>query len=173
MTTIAGIVHKDRVWLAGDSCISWGDRVEVVREPKVWVSRGIAIGAAGPLRGLQLLQHRLKIPALPKATDDDDLARWLTVRLPDEIRKCYAGEKEVECDLLIGVRGWLVVVDSDHSWIHPADGIGAVGSGADSAVATLRASSRRAAPKTRLARALTAATAQGSGTRPWFRYVSV
>jgi hypothetical protein len=173
MTTIAGIVTKGSVWLGGDSCISFGDRVEVVEEPKVWTTRGIAFGAAGPLRGLQLLQYCLDVPQLPRKRTNDALAQWLTGPLPSAIRACYGTEKDIECDVLIGVRGWLVVLDSDYSWIRPVDGIGAVGAGADTAVATLRAGGKRAAAKTRLARALSAATAQGASTRPWFRYVQV
>ena len=57
MTTICGLCHRGKVWLGGDSAVSLGKgRVEICPDPKVWVRGGVVFGAAGDVRGLQLVR---------------------------------------------------------------------------------------------------------------------
>ena len=174
MTTVAGIATGGRVWLAGDSAISDGDSICIVDEPKVWTREGIAFGAAGSLRELQLLHWALKIPKLAPKPRPDALFRWLVCDFANTVRACLAvdGESKRETTLLIGVRGWLVQFDSDLAFTRPASGIEAIGTGDHVALGVLHSTAHMRRPKERLARALSLAAEKTQQTRPPFAYVS-
>lgn len=173
MTTIAGIAAGGKVWLAGDSAISEGDSIDIVLEPKVWVRDGIAFGAAGSLRELQLLRWSLKIPKLAPKPRPDVLCRWLACDFANAARTCLAvdGDSKRETTIMLGVRGWLVVIDSDLSFMRPTSGLAAVGTGDHIALGVLHSTAHMRRPKERLARALSLAAEKTQQTRPPFSYV--
>ena len=173
MTTIAGIAAGGKVWLAGDSAISDGDSIDIVSEPKVWVRDGIAFGAAGSLRELQLLRWGLRVPKLAPKPRPDALCRWLACDFANVVRACLAvdGESKRETTLLLGVRGWLVQFDSDLAFTRSASGIAAIGTGDHVALGVLHSTAHMRRPKERLARALSLAAEKTQQTRPPFSYV--
>jgi hypothetical protein len=179
LTTIVGIEHGGKVWLGGDSAISIGDdRIEIARDPKVWIRDGIAFGSAGSLRPFQLAKHTLKIPKLPRSQKPEALHVWLVKDLSAALRECWsvdtgkAPPEKFAADLLLGVRGWLCYVDWDFAFMRPRSGVAALGTGGDSALGSLAATAHLKRPKERLVRALDTAAACTNGTRPPFTYVS-
>lgn len=159
MTCIAGIEHRNQVWLAGDSGIFWSNAWVSAATPKIARVGHYLIGAAGDLRCLNLVQYVMKLPAPPKRGLEAFLARDFVpaVRksLADE-PKDEAGNPLTDFELLVGVSGSLHVVSADGSVVRCRDGFFAIGSGAAPAMGVLYAT-RKIQPRARLICALSAA----------------
>lgn len=108
MTAVAGVVWRNRCWLAADRCVSSKHTRILTAAPKAVRHRNYVIGAAGSIEGLR---------AVLDAAWPDDPA-WLPgaaveVATQLERAKLDAGET----DLLIGYRGRLWHYES--SQIYP------------------------------------------------------
>jgi len=178
MTTIVGITHKGKVYLAGDSAISFGGgRIDTSCDPKVWTAGECVFGGAGDVRGIQLARYVLKVPKLPRAQGDAVTMRWLVIDLAAALRAAWSTDmpylpKTDSTDLLIGARGMLAHVDWDLAVTVPLDGLASLGAGGMPAIASLRSTGHIRRPKERLTRALDRAVAETDATRPPYRYVS-
>lgn len=162
MTTIAGVVHRGRVYLAGDSAVTGecGD-VYITSTPKVWrVNAALAIGICGASEWeIALAKFRTR------ATDDAAIAEL-------ERHALACAREEDDSDALIAYGGKLWVLESCGAIWPLADRESATGSGGDVARGVLWATRGRA-PRARLRTALAAAAALTSETRPPWRFVYV
>jgi len=107
MTAIAGVVHRGRVTLAGDSGLSGGGVTLRSATPKVWTPcLGVAVGYAGGAQGHAILWGRWQ-PDPPKR----DAERWLYCTAAPQLQalvgELEGEEGEAHCDLLLGLCGQL------------------------------------------------------------------
>lgn len=147
MTAIAGLIHRGRVYLAGDSAISdeHGD-VIYTTAPKVWLTpAGLAVGAAGDVPYLDALA-RVDWPA----------------RLEDAGATLRAALGTHEGSALIGWRGALYYL-ADHGTILPLDDtIAAAGSASGYIMGALAMPSARS-PESRVRAAIEIASRYSAG----------
>lgn len=172
MTCIVGVEYGSKVYLAGDSSISWGDANRLaLSEPKIRrLQCDVVIGVAGGKREGDIILYWT-----PPRWLGNDPKEWAVLELAPAIQEIMKGVHEPEYELLLGVGGTLLTIDSwgsCHGW--PYD-YGAVGSGADFALGALYQSFKtrpRARPKPRLTQALEAAATHSSEVCPKYYYIS-
>lgn len=151
MTCIVGLVDGNRVWIGGDSHAAAGCQryPDTPMERKVFRRGEMAIGATGPSRMTQLLEHILEIPEHPL-----DLAPYvyLVTLLAPAIRRAIVEHDGVKIndpsdgwEFLLGYRGALYAVCHDLSVSHLPE-YGAVGCGREYATGSLYSSNRLTAP---------------------------
>ncbi len=183
MTCVAGLVHGRRVYMAADSFIGDTNTGAVDRTlvRKIWIvpKTSVVVGFSGSVRLGQLLQAKLRLPAIGANADLDE---WMTcefvdavwVALRDYSRADLAGdEPEYSLDLLVGTKARLWEVDRAETALPLAAPYGAVGE-ADTAVAVLAATKRlRLPPKDRLALALELAAERSAFVRGPWHFLSV
>jgi len=143
MSTIAGLVHDGRVYMASDSLGTKNDTVSMVLTThKMFKKDQFLMGCVGDLRVRQIMQY-LFTP--PKIEDGIEIEHYMAACFIQELRLClkengYAQvENNVEegINFLIGVRGRLFDVSYDYSLNEPDCGYSAVGSGWIHALDTL------------------------------------
>lgn len=174
MTCIVGVVHKDAIYMGGDSAAVGGLRIETRADAKVFVNGPMIFGFTSSFRMGQLLQYALKVPAHP--ADKADMA-YLVTDFMDAVREVYrsngfmgkVGEREDGGTFLLGYRGALYAVQDDFQVgrvLHP---FAAVGCGADIALGAMHATRHtRLTPEQRVLRALEAAAEFSAGVRAPF-----
>lgn len=176
MTVIAGLVHKGRVYLGGDSAGVSEMDITVRRDPKVFRNGPFLFGFCGSFRAGQVLAHRFLPPELPTA--DTALERYMVLDFVDALRDClkaagvarsYSGQESGGC-FLAGVRGRLFQVDSDYQVGEARDGFDAVGCGAAYALGSLFTSQGK--PEVRIRTALEASERHSGGVRGPFLVLS-
>ncbi|MFD5111451.1 hypothetical protein ACFWNG_03900 [Streptomyces sp. NPDC058391] len=176
MTVIAGLVHKRRVHLAGDSAGVGGYSLTIRTDPKVFVSGPYAMGFTGSFRMGQLLHHSLSAPH-----PTGDLHRFMCTTFVDAIRTCLKdggwakkdSEQEEAGTFLVGCLGRLFVVHSDYQIGEGTDGYMAVGCGDDLALGALHATAAlNMKPRARLTAALDAAAHHSAGVAGPYVYAA-
>jgi ATP-dependent protease HslVU (ClpYQ) peptidase subunit len=177
MTCIAGVVHKGKVWIGGDSAGVCDDHSLTVRsDRKVFVNGDFIMGFTTSFRMGQLLNHSF-VP--PQRHADQDVMRFMVTDFVNAVREClktggYAErENEVESGgtFLVGYKGRLFMIGGDYQVGEAIDGFDAVGCGSDIAKGSLYASAKLE-PRKRIEMALRAAERFSGGVRAPFHYVS-
>lgn len=178
MTTIAGVVHKGRCYLGGDSAVSFGSGVILQAEPKVFRRGNVLIGIVGRTRWEYMLR-RFSPPRMR-----GDPTTWLTETLGDHVRR--SGYEPAEDDedgtndeAIIGFnrRIWLLESSGDvYPLLQP---FGSIGGGGELARGVLRFTANpntqkalRLTPDSRVLAALEVAAACTNGTRPPFHVIN-
>ncbi|WP_406420890.1 hypothetical protein [Streptomyces sp. NBC_00842] len=176
MTVIAGLVHKGRVHLGGDSAGVSGYQLTIRQDRKVFRNGPYVMGFTNSFRMGQLLQHAFQAPHPTGSLD-----RFMVTTFVDALRTClkeggYArkdSEQEYAGTFLVGIHGRLFIVDSDYQVGEPADGYAAVGCGDELALGALHATAHiDMRPRQRLTAALAAAGHHSAGVAGPYVYAS-
>ena len=148
MTTVIAIQHNDGVLMVADSQINssgkpyfHSDMVKIIERNKY------LIGVAGRVVALQAIQNSWNPPALSSAYKGSTYNFVITKIVPslkmfiDESKMFSEKEKEEGelFSILLAVKGEVFEIDEDYSVARRADGIYAIGSGADFALGALMA----------------------------------
>jgi hypothetical protein len=144
MTCIAGLESGGNVYIGADSAAISGLALCVRADTKVFRNGPFLIGFTTSFRMGQLLQFRLQPPDHPAGMPTFEFLITLFV---DSVRSCLRTggfarrkeEQEVAGSFLLGYRGCLYSLDSDYQVARAADGICAVGCGAQIALGALHA----------------------------------
>lgn len=168
MTCIAGLVHKGKVYIGGDSAGVYGLGLVVRSDEKVFRRGEFLMGFTSSFRMGQLLRFSLECK---QQTDKDDYA-FMCTKFIDAVRAClkaggYATMKdgaESGGGFLVGYRGSLYEVCSDYQVGILADGYAAIGCGEAIAQGSLY-STAKMPPKQRILTALRAAERHSAGVR--------
>lgn len=178
MTCIAGISHKGKVWMGGDSATICGDRLQCDTLPKVYRNGEYIFGAAGDARIADLLHYAFRPPAPPGKSRLDE---FMATKFVLSLQKCFekyaypSDSEEGETfsgNILVGVKGNLYSLDANFALGRIVDGFDAIGAGAEIALGAFYASFNRK-PIDRLHIALNAAAAFCQNVRPPFVVESV
>jgi len=169
VTCIVGLVDRGAVWIGADSAGVAGYELTVLADQKVFVRGPFVMGYTTSFRMGQLLEHSLEVPRHPADQDDRE---YMATAFVNAIRKCLKDGGWAEEDkkreeggcFLVGYRGRLFVVQGDYSVLEAADGLNAVGCGAQIAVGALHATRGRSARR-RVEIALEAAERWNAGVR--------
>ncbi len=177
MTCIVGIEYNGSVYIGGDSAAVGGYDSFVVASPKVFRIGPYVIGYTTSFRMGQLLEHSFVPPYHnPKLSDETFM---ITVFM-NAVRKCFteggylgksSSQQEVGGTFLVGYRGVLYRVDSDHQICIPNEGFSSVGCGEAYALGSLFSTQDLQDPERRLDRALQAAEYFSAGVRGPFKFV--
>lgn len=189
MTCIAGLVKGQRVLVGGDSAGTTGGWDIVIRsDPKVFHFGPFVVGFTTSYRMGQLIQYSLKLPWLELARDTSGLRtprdgevrsdpfRYMVTEFVEAVRKCLKDggfstkEKERESggQFLVGFMGKLFLIDDDFQIGEMADGIHAIGIGANYAIGSLHTSGQMMPEidaQKRLQMSLEAAAARSAAVR--------
>lgn len=117
MTAIVGLVHKNRVHLAGDSAGVGGYQLTVRADGKVFRNGPYVMGFTHSFRMGQLLRHSLTAPH-----PEGDLDAFMVTTFIDAVRTCLKdggharkdSEQEEGGTFLVGIAGRLFTVYSDY-----------------------------------------------------------
>jgi hypothetical protein len=147
MTTIIGIEKADGCCLVADSRVT-DPAGKVFSHPAVTKinKRGaFLVAGAGEVVPCDIAQH-IWVPPLLTEKDKKDIYHFMIVKVMPSLRKCfiengYSFEEtgDNRFHFLLAVNGELFDIDQDLAVSKNADGIYAVGSGADFAVGALHA----------------------------------
>ncbi len=134
MTAVAGIAHRGRVWLLADTSVSDGEALSNSALPKVRRVGGYVYGVSGDCRACDVAVRW----ALPR-WDGEPPREWVVDALAPVVRQRLrdCGERGAELELLLGVGGVLLSLDSSLAVTVWPDGYGAIGSGAQVALGAL------------------------------------
>lgn len=177
MTCIAGVVHRGRVYIGGDSAGVGGYEITVRRDVKVFRNGPFVLGFTSSFRMGQLLAHAFAPPPVPKKRGA--LERYMVVDFVDALRATLkergwaqvVNSQEQGGHFLVGVSGRLFHVESDFQVGEARDGYDAVGCGGEAARGALFATAHLK-PEARVRMALRAAERLNAGVRGPFRVVS-
>ena len=148
MTTVIAIQHSDGVEMIADSQINSNGKPYFHDDMVKIVERGkYLIGVAGRVVALQAIQNSWNPPAFPSAYKGSLYNFVITKIVPslkmfiDESKMFSEKEKEEGelFSILLAVKGEVFEIDEDYSVARRADGIYAIGSGADFALGALMA----------------------------------
>ncbi len=175
MTVIAGLVHKGRVHLGGDSAGVSGLSIAIRRDPKVFRNGAYVVGFTTSYRMGQLLQHSFQPPH-----PTGGLHQFMVTTWTDALRTCLKdggwarkeSEQEQAGTFLVGIHGRLFSVYDDYQVAEHADDYAAVGCGDDLALGALHATAGLLPPRRRLAAALAAAEHHSAGVAGPYVYAS-
>lgn len=170
MTTIVGIEHEGKVYLAADHrCVS-GWQLDSSTESKLWRRFGMLIGVAGMVRYRQLLQFVVE-PPRPQEPEENDLAYLVSAFVPN-VRKTLTDVNHIGKDddgekasslALFGYRGRLYELATNFTVSTFERGYHAIGSGREYALGAL-AVMTEAAPMIRVRKAVEIAAMFDMGT---------
>ncbi|MGW0821819.1 hypothetical protein [Streptomyces sp. NPDC002845] len=175
MTVIVGLVHRQRVHLAGDSAGISGYQLTIRRDPKVFTNGPYTFGFTTSFRMGQLLRHAFEPPH-----PEGNLDRFMATKFVNAVRTCLKdggwarkdSEQEQAGTFLVGIHGHLFTVDSDYQVSEPADQYAAVGCGDELALGALHATAHLGLkPRERLTAALHAADHHSAGVSAPYTYV--
>ena len=171
MTCVAGVEHRGRVYIGGDSCVSWSsdDVTSTTLTPKVVAHGPLLIGWAGDLGPCCLVAHSWKPPE-PSGEPLRYVAGSLVPSLREALRD--ANMRDAAVYLLIGYAGRLVYADSDGAVHAFGEGYGAIGCGASVALGALYALDC-IEPGQRISAALEAAGRHCPGVGPPYHVLNV
>lgn len=171
MTCIAAIVEPGRVWMGGDSAVSFSSAVLLQAEPKVFKRGPIIVGCCGNATWESMWQR------LEFDPPGDDIAKWVKTKLSDALKeaiKKLPTDGLDEVDTLIGVGGNLYTADSEGIPWRIRNSYYAIGSSSDSANGSLYESEKRkrfSSPRKRILSALKAAEHHTNCVRPPFHVI--
>jgi ATP-dependent protease HslVU (ClpYQ) peptidase subunit len=178
MTCIVGLVKGNKVWLGGDRAATNGalERT-LIKEPKIFLKGNIGFGVCGLPKVIDALQHTVE---MPMNSDGKDSKAFLVGDVVPAIRD---GLKALECTeehngqsyfagaMLIAYQGRLFQLEANFQLVESAKGFDAVGSGAEPALGSLRASHGN--PRKRLLEALKVSAENNAGVAPPFDVIVV
>lgn len=137
MTCIIGLVHNEKVHIAGDSAGISGTNLTIRADPKVFRNGPFLIGFSGSFRVGQLLRYALKPPIHPDGMDDYE---YMVVEFVKSVRLCL---KDNGFDsgpiFLVGYKNQLYQVDTDFQVGIPLYRIAAIGCGSQIALGAVHA----------------------------------
>lgn len=176
MTCIVGIQQDGVVTIGGDSFSFSGTDAALRADEKVFARDGLVIGFTWSYRMGQLLRYALKVPKHPKKMED---MQYLVVHFVDAVRQCFSSRgllrKENNMDasgqFLLAYRGVLYTIEGDFHVAKALEPYAAIGCGGQVALGAMHATSGLK-PRTRIRRALRAATQFTAGVRPPFVLLS-
>lgn len=174
MTVIVALVEDGNTWIGGDTAGTHLDNwlQQTGLESKVWRNGEVVFGGCGSFRIMQLLRHKMILPAVP---EDGDEMEYLVGDFMDAVRAALAeggalsvwDEDETEgmdeSGYIVAVRGRIFEVYSDFGVGEFEDGFCAIGCGKQFALGSLRSTIGK--PKQRLKAALDAAEHFSAGVR--------
>lgn len=177
MTCIVGLVHKNKVYIGGDSAGVAGYDISIRKDKKVFQNGPMIFGFTSSFRMGQLLQYALVIPDHPK---DMDTFQYMTVILVDAIRACMLKggflykdkEQESGGTFLVGYKGRLFRIAGDFQVGEHVCLYDAVGCGDNFALGSLF-TSKSMKPKDRVKKALEAAANFSAGVIGPFNIVEL
>lgn len=175
MTVIAGLVHKDSVYIGGDSAGTAGLSIDIREDEKVFINGSFIIGITTSFRMGNLLRYKF---APPKQKDKMDDMEYMATDFIDAVIKCFETNKYKKNDehgqqiggsFLVGFNKKLYQIHDDFQVGLSRCKYAAVGCGADLALGSLHSSSKgKLKPKNRIKLALEAASAHSAGVAPPF-----
>lgn len=135
MSTIAGLVHEGRVYMAADSLGTKNDEVSLSLATRKMFKKGeFLIGIVGAHRFRQLMEYVFEPP---KIENGIEIEHYMTSCFIRDLRTCLKDngfaiiENNTESggNFLVGIKGRLFDVSPDYSLNEPHDGHAAAGSG--------------------------------------------
>lgn len=136
-------------------------------------------GAAGFLRGLQLLAYTVELPLIMEGQDH---MHYMINTLTPFMRKAFSEhgalsnihgvENLAHTAFLVAFRGEIYYIGSDSAVDKLIDGYGSIGSGSAYALGSLH-STNRMLPENRIKLALDAASKYGEGVSPPYEIISL
>jgi ATP-dependent protease HslVU (ClpYQ) peptidase subunit len=167
MTTLIGIQGEGFSVMCVDSRISdvndfgWATQIATLRESssKVATNGRYMLGAAGDLRAINILHHVFNPPVAPPNLKGKKLDQFITAKFIPALRECFDAQgystpqteesehlAEHGSSIMMSINGSIYIIDGDYSWISDANGVYAVGTGAQYALGALHC----LIPKTKL-----------------------
>ncbi len=175
MTCIVGIVHKNKVYIGGDSAGVAGLDVIIRADSKVFTNKDFVFGFTSSFRMGQLLRYSFVPPA---HKEHQDVYEYMVTKFVNQVRKCFHaggyGKKNNEVEsggtFLVGYSGRLFSIQNDYQVAESSLPYDAVGCGQSYALGSLFATKLKE-PKARIRLALSAAEQFSGGVRGPFRIV--
>jgi len=159
MTTIIGIQGDGFCIAASDSRISETEvdsnlisQIVGLRESngKLGINGKYVLGAAGDLRAINILHHAFKPPEPAPNLKGKKLDQFVTVKFIAALRECFEHNGYASPDndqkehiaehsstVFMAINGQIYIIDGDYSWISDANGLFAVGTGAQYALGAM------------------------------------
>lgn len=170
MTCIVGLVHDGDVYIGGDSAGVAGLSLSIRADEKVFGNGPFIMGFTTSFRMGQLLRYKFAPPAQTIHQNDME---YMVTSFIDSARQCFSqngfGDKDatVGGSYLVGYKGKLYTIESDHQVGIPSTPYDAVGCGSDLALGALYAT-EGLNPEIRINMALSAASTFSAGVAPPF-----
>lgn len=179
MTCIVGLVDNDRVYIGGDSAGVAGYGLMIRADKKIFKNGNFIMGFTSSFRMGQLLNFKLKTPALFNGDGTEkEIYEYMVTDFVDEVRRClrdggYAENKsgvESGGTFLVGHKNRLFEIESDYQVGESINGVMAVGCGDDLALGSLYTTGTMdLKPEERIKLALEAAEKYSAGVqRPFY-----
>lgn len=166
MTCIVGLVYDGKVYMGADSAASSGWTTRESGTPKLFRKGPYIIGYTTSFRMGQILHHMIDLPEAESEYDES----FMVTRFVEAIRVKFKelgftkieSNQETGGQFLVGVAGKIYEIDSDFQVQINADGMYAIGCGANYALGALYLK-RRDSPKTSIELALCSAAYFSNG----------
>lgn len=144
MTTIAGMIRQNQVYIAGDTQSSDGYHKLARQDTKVFEKQGIAFGFTTSYRMGQILKYHTKIPPYP-FKEPAPLYEWMVTQFIPSFIHSLEEHKWIEKEkdrvrggqILVGIGPKLFQIDNDFQVIEPNLTYYAIGSGCSFALGVL------------------------------------
>ena len=144
MTCIVGVVHNGKVFMGADSASASGWTTRVTNTPKLFERGPYTIGYTTSFRMGQILHHMVN---LPTDSSGEYSEAFMVTEFIEAIRAKFKelgfakieNNEETGGQFLVGVGGKLFHIDSDFQIQSYADGMFAVGCGAQYALGAMQA----------------------------------
>lgn len=179
MTCIVGLVHNNKIWMGGDSAGVAGNRIDIRKDPKVFLNGEFLIGFTSSFRQGDILKYLFKPPEHPLDMDNNTFMVSIFI---ESIRKTFnqrgfgtsnSGQEQGGC-FLVGYRKHLYSIESDYQVGELTLPFNAVGCGAIEALAAMYAiQNNDYTPKERVEIALKTATYFNTGVTGPFNILSI
>jgi ATP-dependent protease HslVU (ClpYQ) peptidase subunit len=158
MTTIVALQGDGYVVLGTDSRISSVDsdgfvsRVHTMNSniSKVCQISGMLIGVAGDVRAINLVSHALQVQAPSSSLKAKKLDEFVTNKFIPSLRSCFDANgysppsretsehvAEQGSEIILAVNNVVYQIDTDYAWSNDANGMYAIGTGAQYALGAL------------------------------------
>lgn len=174
MTCIIGFVHKNKVYIGGDSAGVAGLDIQIRADEKVFRNGPFIMGFTSSFRMGQLLRYVFEPPEHPEGMDDN---KFMVAVLIPKIKECfkeggYQSTKdgaEKGGSFLVGYREKLYEIDSDYQVGILADNIASVGCGSQVALGAMYGlTNSNLSPSDKIRKALEITSYLNGGVRPPF-----
>jgi ATP-dependent protease HslVU (ClpYQ) peptidase subunit len=172
MTCVVAIETSEGVLFGTDSGISVGNII-TSHGPKLIHKRGVTIAYAGEIRAAQILEHEIKLPALPKRMSSEEyLYRNLIEPYRKAVKESGLAPEHSGLDCVVSLRGKVWEVTDNYTLLSRPEGYAVAGSGGDIARGAMEALEDWE-PKQRAERALQISEKFCSSVRgPFYFYLS-
>lgn len=176
MTCIVGLVHKEKVYIGGDSAGVGGYSLSNRADEKIFHNKDFIMGFTTSFRMGQLLRFKF-IP--PYHKPEKSTYEYMVVDFVEEVRQClkdggYASNdkgEEIGGTFLVGYKGELFTIEADYQVGRQIEGYDAVGCGSEIAKGSLYSTSVLD-PEERVKQALQASENFSAGVRGPFHIIS-